>query len=464
MKILLTGASGLIGQELGKFLFQAGHQLRVVSRRPQEVRHLLAFPAEYFPWAGAEQDFPMEALKGVEAVINLAGEPIGAGRWSARKKLAILNSRVMGAQRLTRAISRLPASDNQLHTIISASAIGYYGNSHAAHLTEEHPAGKGFLAEVCQQWEEPFSQLSPAIRVVHPRIGIVLARQGGALEKMLPLFSAGLGGKIGKGRQWMSWIHLRDLCRLMSHCLEDSAIRGPVNAVAPAPVSNADFSAELARALGRRTFLPVPPLALRLALGEMSTLILEGQHVSSSKIEQRGFVFDYPHLPAALNEICAPLQGGQLEIMAEQWVPHPPELVFPFFCDEKNLERITPDFLNFKVLGKSTPEIQEQTIINYQLKLHGLPMRWRSRIESWQPGKCFVDTQLKGPYAKWHHLHEFLPLAGGTLLKDRVHYKLPFGRLGQLMAGPKVRQDVAAIFRYRRQVVGDVFKEQSLVP
>jgi uncharacterized protein len=151
------------------------------------------------------------------------------------------------------------------------------------------------------------------------------------------------------------------------------------------------------------------------------------------------------------------LRGSVFEKLAEQWVPRSPSDVWSFFCDEKNLEVLTPDFLHFEVKRKSTPEIGDGTLIDYTLKLNGIPFGWRTRIEDWEPGKKFVDTQLRGPYAYWHHTHEFVPMAGGTLIRDRVRYKVPFGWLGAMISGWKVHKDVASIFDFRRKKIAELF-------
>ncbi len=185
----------------------------------------------------------------------------------------------------------------------------------------------------------------------------------------------------------------------------------------------------------------------------MADIVLNSQKVDCVKLESFGFQFRYPKLQAAFEEITAPLQNGEQEFFSEQWLPLSPKEIFPYFSDEKNLEELTPEFLNFKVLKKSTPEIQKGTLIDYQLSLHGVPMKWRTLIAEWEPDSRFVDTQLKGPYKKWHHTHEFVKLGKGTLLRDRVIYSLPGGTIGQWLAGWKVGKDVQKIFNYRRAAI-----------
>lgn len=459
MKVLITGATGLIGKEIGKRLAEAGHEISVVTRNPERARLELPFPAQVFRWEGDREAFPVEALKGQEAVIHLAGEPIAGGRWTADRKRRIRNSRVHGTRRLVDAILENREASASLQIFVSGSAIGIYGDRGDDVLTEESPIGEGFLAEVVRDWEKEAERLetASAVRVSIVRTGVVLSRRGGALEKMLPIFTRGLGGKLGYGQQWMSWIHMDDIARLFIFCLENEKARGIYNGVAPEPSRNDRFTIELARSVGRPVFLPVPETALKAALGEMSVALLGSQRVRPERVLDAGFQFEHGELVDALRELGEPFRGGQHELVAEQWVPRPPEEIFPFFCRETNLEELTPPFLNFHVVGKSTPEIGEGTLIDYKLKLHGIPLKWQTRIEEWSPNRKFVDTQVSGPYRKWHHTHEFLPLAGGTLMRDRVLYRLPLGWAGDAAAGWKVSRDVAAIFAYRKEKIGQMF-------
>jgi ligand-binding SRPBCC domain-containing protein len=185
----------------------------------------------------------------------------------------------------------------------------------------------------------------------------------------------------------------------------------------------------------------------------MSQMILGGQRVRPAQALESGFVFQFPTLEDALGDLAP----GDEVFESLQWIPKKVEEVFPFFSEAKNLETLTPELLQFKIVAQSTPEIQEGTLIDYQLKVHGIPMHWRTRIEEWKPGVQFVDTQLKGPYSRWHHNHRFESLQGGTLLSDRVLYRLPGGGMGSLMAGSKVRSDVRQIFEYRREKIEKLF-------
>ena len=270
MNISVSGASGFIGRHLMKSLSQAGHSLRALSRN--------APPAES------------------DAIIHLAGEPV-AQRWTAAAKRRILDSRVVGTRNLVEALGRLT---RRPETLICASAIGYYGSRGDELLTESSAPGSGFLPEVCVAWERE-AQAAEAfgIRVVRVRTGLVLDAHGGALVRMLPPFRMGVGGRLGSGRQWMSWIHLEDLAALFQFAVE-SQIRGALNAVAPHPVTNSDFTRELARALGRPAVIPVPEFALRLLFGEMADVLLASQRVAPSAAQAAGFRFRFPQLAPAL--------------------------------------------------------------------------------------------------------------------------------------------------------------------
>jgi uncharacterized protein (TIGR01777 family) len=395
------------------------------------------------------------ALRGADAIVHLAGEGIAEARWTASRKRAIRDSRVDTSLALVRALGQLDASVRP-RVLVSASAIGWYGDRGDTPLHEQSAPGEGFLAEVCRDWEGAvFEAQALNVRTVAVRIGVVLGRDGGALKPLLPLFRLGLGGRVGSGRQWFSWIHLRDLVGLLRHVVENPRAVGPVNGVAPEPVTNATFTAELGRVLHRPAVLPVPAMALRAVLGEMSSVLLASQRVEPTAARQLGYSFQYPTLRSALDDLCA---DQSHELLVEQRLARLPERVFPFFADPKNLEQITPDFLRFKVLGTTTGQIGDGTLINYALRLHGIPLRWQSRIESWAPNRQFVDMQTRGPYTLWHHTHEFEPDDGGTIIRDRVRYRLPFGALGELLAGWLVRRDLDAVFEYRRQQIQELMR------
>lgn len=292
-RILIAGASGLIGSHLTSHLRAAGHEVaQLVRRAPAAGR------AEIF-WNPAAAQLDPAALRDIDIAINLAGEGIADHNWTAQRKLSIAASRVDSTRLLAETIARL---DPRPRVLIQASAVGYYGNRGDEALDESSPPGRGFLPEVCQQWEAAAQSAAAAgIRVVWLRIGLVLARGGGALAKMLTPFSMGAGGRIGDGRQYMSWIALADLLRVFDFALAADSLSGPVNATSPNPVTNAEFTHALGHALHRPTFMHVPAFAIKLALGEMGErLLLEGARVLPRKLLAAGFTFNHPTLEDAL--------------------------------------------------------------------------------------------------------------------------------------------------------------------
>jgi uncharacterized protein (TIGR01777 family) len=295
MKVLVSGSSGFIGSSLVSFLKEKRAEVvRLVRSQPNPGE------AAVF-WDPEKGNIENTRLKGLDAVVHLAGESI-IGRWTAGKKAKILNSRKNGTRLLAESLARL---DRKPKVLICASAIGYYGDRGEEILKEESPAGKGFLPEVCLAWEGATQPAAEAgIRVVNLRIGMVLSPKGGALAKMAPPFKMGLGGKIGSGRQYVSWISMGDLLGIFQHALATESLRGPVNAVAPNPVTNLEFTKTLGRVLSRPTLFPMPAFAARLAFGEMSNeLFLASTRVIPSKLLETGFQFRHMELESALREL-----------------------------------------------------------------------------------------------------------------------------------------------------------------
>ena len=296
MKIAITGGTGFIGQALVPRLLVGGHSVLVLSRHPGTARLPQGVRADLFD---AAQPPEPDLLNGIEVVIHLAGESI-ARRWSAEQKRRVLESR----QRGTSAIARAAALAKTVRTLVSASAIGYYGPHGDEELREDSPPGNDFLAGVCTAWEQATSPAQEAgLRVVHLRTGIVLHPAGGALQKMIGPFKLGLGGRIGSGRQYMSWIHLGDLLALYIHALSTESIRGPINGTAPHPVTNEEFTRALGRVLNRPALMPAPAFALKAALGEMSSMLLTGQRVVPAVALASGFKFAFPDLEPALRDL-----------------------------------------------------------------------------------------------------------------------------------------------------------------
>src|SRR5579859_986184 len=298
MHILVTGSTGLIGSALIPALTSEGHRVSCLVRSKSK----LGIRDTY--WDPVAGELYLPGLEGLDAVIHLAGESIAGGRWTAARKARIRDSRVQGTRLLCETLAHLAHPPK---VFVSTSAVGYYGDRADEILTEPCPPGSNFLADVCREWEsatEPAAQ--HGIRVVILRLGMVLSLKGGALAKMLTPFRLGVGGVIGSGKQYMSWLAIDDLVRIINHALKTESLHGPTNAVAPNPVTNAEFTKTLGRALRRPTVLPMPAFAARLALGEMADeLLLASARVVPTKLLASGFVFHHPDLESALTDLFA---------------------------------------------------------------------------------------------------------------------------------------------------------------
>jgi uncharacterized protein (TIGR01777 family) len=294
--LLITGASGLVGRALVAQLCAAGRPLRLVSRTPERVA--AAAGVEAVGWDG--RTLPAPALDGTDAVVHLAGEPIFGGLPTPARRARIRASRVDSTQRLVERIAELPSS-RRPRALVCASAVGFYGDRGEEELREEAAPGEGFLAGLCLAWEEAARRAEPlGLRVVSLRFGVVLSRAGGALPVLARAFRLGLGGRIGSGRQWFSWVHLDDAVALARRGLEDERLAGPLNVVSPEPMRNAEFTRAVARALRRPALLPAPAFAVRLALRDLSTELLGSHRVLPARAQSLGHSFAFPQLAGAL--------------------------------------------------------------------------------------------------------------------------------------------------------------------
>lgn len=298
MKILVTGATGFIGKPLCEKLTSQGHQVCALTRNPELSMSKVPSVTKFFAWDPINFEPPSDAFSETDVVIHLAGESV-SGRWNAAKKRLVRESRIVGTRNLVSAIQKLEAKPK---TLISASAIGFYGDRDDEILPEDAAPGNDFFAEVCSAWEgEANKAKSLGLRVVNLRVGIVLG-PGGALARMLPIFKMGAGGPLGNGQQWWAWIHRSDVIGLISHLL-DSNIEGPVNATAPNPSKQKQFADILGYVLKRPSFMPAPKIALNLALGEFATELLASKRIVPKQAIDSGYDFQYPELEVALREI-----------------------------------------------------------------------------------------------------------------------------------------------------------------
>lgn len=299
MRIAITGASGLVGRALRQRLASDGHTVLRL------VRGDVSDPATEVAWDPAGGTIDSRGIEGLDAFVHLAGESVAGGRWTEARKARIRDSRVLGTQTIAEALARLTSPPSVL---VSASAIGIYGDRGDRPLTEEDAPGTGFLADTARLWEGAAAPAAAAgIRTVFARFGIILSREGGALAKMVPPFKLGLGGRFGSGRQYWSWIALDDVVGAILHAVEQAHLEGPMNVTAPEPVTNAEFTRTLGRVLGRPTLFPLPAFAARLALGEMADeMLLASQRVFPTRLTTSGYSFAHVGLEGALRHALQP--------------------------------------------------------------------------------------------------------------------------------------------------------------
>ena len=296
MKILVSGSTGLVGSALVPRLKAQGHEvLRLVRSTPQ------AGAGEVY-WNPEQGTLKAEEIEGVDAVVHLAGESLAEGRWTEEKKKKIRESRVKGTTLISETLARL---ERKPQVLVSASAVGFYGSRGDETLNEQSASGEDFLAEVCRAWElSTQAAAQSGVRVVNLRFGVILSSEGGALAKMLTPYKMGVGGKLGNGEQYMSWIALDDAVGAILHALENDTLRGPVNVVAPHPATNYDFTKTLGHVLSRPTIFPLPAFAARLMFGEMAdATLLASQRVEPARLKESGFAFKYPELEGALRHV-----------------------------------------------------------------------------------------------------------------------------------------------------------------
>lgn len=302
MKILITGASGMIGQSLVNKLISKGYtDLVFLTRSRDSFKKRFDWPGQVVEWDWKQnriaEDFPHD----IDHVIHLAGESIAGGRWTSKKKDLILNSRVKGTELLVQTLNN---KCKNLKTFISSSAIGIYGpHPKEVIIDESHKAGNDFLAKVCSEWEQASDDINKNARRVLIRTGVVLGKEGGALEKMLPPFKIGAGGPVGDGQQVMSWVHIDDIANIYIYAMENEKLSGIYNGVAPEPLTNKVFSKVLGKVLSRPVIFPVPPIVLKIVLGEMSVLVTQGQFVIPKRLNESDFEFKFPRLSGALSDI-----------------------------------------------------------------------------------------------------------------------------------------------------------------
>lgn len=302
MKVLVTGATGFVGKKVVEKLLAKNHQVVVLTRNPQKAQSIWGDKVSAFAWNTTKELIPAGALEGIEGVINLVGENISQARWSESQKQRIYDSRIVSTKNLMESLKTMTTKP----VVVSTSAIGVYGARENELISESTTVGAGFLANVCEDWERialDYKKDLPRLAII--RVGVVLGKEGGLLKKLLPVFKTGLGGPIGNGKQWMSWIHLADLANLYIFALENSSMEGIINGVSPYPLTNKAFTKAFAKAVKRPAFFKVPPVVLKIMMGQMSCIALDSQKIVSERLKMLGFNFEYPRADKALENLTA---------------------------------------------------------------------------------------------------------------------------------------------------------------
>lgn len=463
MRVFVTGATGFIGRALIPRLQRDGHAVVAWVRSPARAQGLLGAEVELIQ-ADAAPDALVAAIERADVVVNLAGEPLMGGRWTAARRAVLEESRITVTEQLVRAMAEAKPCPR---VFMSGSAVGYYGDRADDRLTEASSGGADFLARLCRRWESAAQDAERlGARVVLLRTGVVLGRAGGALAQMLPPFRSGVGGPIGSGTQYLPWIHLHDLVKIIAVAMVDDRYRGPVNGVAPEQATSRTFARALGRALHRPALIPVPALALKAIFGEAASVLLASQRVEPRALEQLEFAFDFPTLESALEDIVGgasvtiaaassrPVGAGaaRYELRARTVIDAPLEDTFAFFSKAANLGVITPAAMRFSIQGQAPP-MAAGAVIDYRVRVGPLPVRWRTRITTWEPGRRFVDVQERGPYRVWWHEHTFQADGARTVMEDRVYYTPPLGLVGRLANRVFIRSTLTEIFQYRGDVI-----------
>lgn len=473
MHILMTGATGFIGRAAVLRLQRDGHTVSAWTRSAERARSRLGAGVRII--AASEGDAGLErAVDDADVIVNLAGEPILGGRWTRKRRRALIDSRVHLTERLVAAVrtARRPP-----RALISASAVGFYGHRPGEALDEQSVLGEGFAAELCRAWEAAAMRAeSGDTRVALLRIGIVLGAGGGALATALPAFRAGLGGPLGNGEQVFPWIHLDDMAEIIACAVSDERLSGPINCAAPDRANQRELARCIGRVLRRPAVVPVPASALKLALGDAADVLLASQQVVPRALQARGYQFRFTDLQAAVRDVLQPVDSCIIEPIEGRaaGVPIGPYLaarrpryvldqtteidaplaeVFGFFSQAENLAAITPPSMSFHILTPTPIAMGAGATIDYRIKIGPAPMKWRTVIEAWEPGVRFVDAQHRGPYRAWWHEHHFQAVGERTIMRDLVYYAPPLGVLGRIANRLFIDRMLRQIFDYRSAAI-----------
>lgn len=458
MRILIAGATGFIGKKLGLHLAEQGHQILVLARNPDRAHSSLPFPCEIFSWDPLRENrnhILKDLIKGCDVVINLAGENIAEQKWTKQRLKDLTESRTNSVRILHDLIEQLP--NHKPKVFICATAIGFYGDRGDEILDENAALGSGYLANICKAWErEVFSHRLSETRVIALRLGMVLGREGGALPKLLDIFKIVGASPLGTGKQWMSWIHYKDLLQVIDHCIRQN-IDGVVNAVAPEAATNEQFTRILASRLGVWNLPKVPKILIKFLLRNLSELVLSSQKVVPQKLLESGFEFKYKNLDAALYSLTYNVELGRgtfaQELSYDQFFPVSTDHVWNKIVHIGSLSSLVPPEYKFEVQSVSAKELADSVTLNYSFSLFGREWKWQTKVLDFKPITSFTDMQMKGPFSLWYHHHEFIPLQKGCVMRDKIIFRIPGSYIGNLLLGPLVRSKIEGIFSYRKRIL-----------
>lgn len=473
MNIFITGATGFLGRQTVASLYGRGHSITAWVRNENRARNLLGEGIRTVPTRITDQELNAE-IENADVVINLSGEPIARIRWSNRIKQRLRDSRVSITNKLVDAINQAKSPPK---LFISGSAIGFYGSNHTAELTEDYTAGEGYLANLCEEWENAALQVSKnSTRVCILRIGIIIGREGGFLQAMAQSFEYGIGTYISSN-PYISWIHITDMVKIINFCIDNEHVSGPINCSSPKPISSKDFGIAMKQTTNSIFLFPIPKIILRLVLGEASVVLLQSQYTLPAKLMKCGFEFGYENIPEALDEelsykyatiskyrptpsetdeFMVPYkvdENGVYELNADISLKADTDTIFSFFSSALNLGLLTPSWIDFRIL-EIPEEIDTGSKIAYRIGLWFIGLNWITRIVVWKPKRLFVDLQEKGPYSLWWHEHILEERDDGSIvMKDRVIYRVPLGIIGRIVHKLFIRKTLLRVFNFRRKVI-----------
>lgn len=472
LRILLSGATGLIGRAVTAKFLGRGYSVAALQH-VNKVEDLFGGDVRVITnWVTGNQ--LKEALEWADVVINLSGKSISKGRWGSKSKTELFNSRINVSQQIADGIRECIHPPSLL---ISASAVGFYGDRGSLELGEEASGGSGFLEELCQQWEKAaLSCHTPETRVCLLRIGAILSCEGGMLKALSPALLFKFSPFFGSGKQFLSWIHLADVVGIIERCVDDPSVDGAINCCSPAPVTAKKFAHDLGKFTRCKLTLRIPGFAPKLILGEFGSYALKSQNVLPRKLTKIGYRFIHPTLESALSEEYSntrvtiskignlpnlvelvgwnpKLRGAQFQLDTTVPLNETPEKIFSFFSSASNLRSMIPSWVDFRIVDM--PEKMEVGAqIRYKIRLGFININWVTEIMEWEPNRYFVDSQMKGPYKIWRHEHKVMPDGeNGSLMKDRVLYGLHFGLLGRVVHRFFVRRALLRIFQFRSQAM-----------